>query len=137
MGKNIHAKLMVQYAEDWAETDEPYLRWGFKAPSSAEYSPLYEHPRWDERTEYRRIVSVKTIIINGHRVPEPMRVEPPIGTAYYMPNLNVNIGFFKCKWDGVPEDKRRLRAGIVHRTGDAAAVHTEALLSQTRSTENG
>jgi len=120
-----HAALMAQYAQDAAETDKPWERWecdGGCLVWTACIGPLL----WMPETRYRR--KAKTININGHEVPEPLRVAPPVGDAYYVTSTE---GSFWSVWNGCHHDQRRLSSGLVHATHEAAEIHRKALLSFT------
>ena len=65
---HIHAAAMAEYAKDAIETDMPWERWEFSC-GNQEYETLSSHPTWHEKNKYRR--KAKTILINGHDVPEP------------------------------------------------------------------
>ena len=69
---HIHAAAMAEYAKDAAETDMPWERWEVSMTESGdEYRNLLGHPDWAVTRKYRR--KPKTILINGHEVPEPHR----------------------------------------------------------------
>ena len=71
-----HAQLMLQYAQDAAETDRPWERWEVLVADKwvGNGGPMM----FDADIEYRRKPSV--IVINGIEVPEPMRKKPEDGT---------------------------------------------------------
>lgn len=78
-------------------------------------------------------VKPKTININGHEVPEPVKVKPEIGTRCYYPILSNKskynwVSFF----EGDEFDNRILDKGLMHLTAEAAQKHAEALLSFTK-----
>ena len=84
MTAHKYAALMLQYAQDWAETDEPWKRWEFLHDS--EWRPLLGHPNWYEGCEYRRKPQTLTYTVT---IPEPNYSRPKIGTIYYVPSLAV------------------------------------------------
>lgn len=75
----------------------------------------------------------RTISINGHEVPEPMRVKPAFGAKYYVPYLQVACEnpFDELTWYAEDGDRFRLNLGICHATREAAEAHARALLSFT------
>jgi hypothetical protein len=54
MSKHPHAENMKRYAEDAAETDRPWERWGWWHTFNNEWLPLSYHPDWSIKTQYRR-----------------------------------------------------------------------------------
>ena len=129
-----HAQLMLQYAQDAAETDRPWERWELREFSTDEWRTLISHPLWVDQFEYRRKSSV--IVINGIEVPEPMREKPERDTAYFTPYIatgfaNVMGNIFEY----YTIDNDRLNAGLCHLTREAAELHAKALLSFTKKEE--
>ena len=74
----------------------------------------------------------RTININGHEVPEPMRVAPAVEDSYYVPDINdpasPSLGFL---WGDTLFDRYRLDSRLCHATREAAEAHARALLSFT------
>lgn len=82
-------------------------------------------------------IKPKTIMINGHEVPEPLKVKPVDGTSYYYPSLDA-YAFDACEdvvWTDDSMDNLFLNRGILHSTREAAIKHAEALLSFTKVKE--
>ena len=137
MSGHVHAEVMALYAQDAMETERPWERWELLAPGR-DWKPCEGHLSWNTAIKYRR--KTITIHINGFEVPEPCR-EPLEGvTHYYMPDLmesaggsssGLSSGWVWSAWDDDEVDHARLKAGIVHLTGEAAALHARALLSFT------
>lgn len=122
-----HAELMLQYAQDAMETNEPWARWEYKAPYS-EWMPLYSGVSFIEPYEYRR--KQKTININGFEVPEPMREKPEIGEKYFAVCEGLNA--VEQEWDEFECEFEWLENGLFHKTKEAAELHAKALLSFTK-----
>lgn len=80
-----------------------------------------------EYNEYRR--KPRTININGHKVPEPVREPLECDTEYYFVDLDMLC--FCGVWDDHVVDENRLKRGLIHLTEDAAIAHAKALLSFT------
>lgn len=76
-------------------------------------------------------IKPRTININGHEVPEPMRVEPNSDESYFVPNLIEDHPFTHFTWNGNRIDKKWLVLGVCHTTKEAAIAHAKALLSFT------
>ena len=137
--KHPHAELMLQYAQDAMETNKPWERWEYRDAPEDGWEPCKGTPVWDPAAKYRR--KPRTIHINGIEVPEPCR-EPLEGvTHYYMPDLmesaggsssGLSSGWVWSAWDDDEVDHARLKAGIVHLTAEAAALHARALVSITK-----
>ena len=124
MTKHVHAELMMQYAQDAMETDEPWERWEHN--HKGVWYPLSYHPCWIKVVEYRR--KPQTININGFGVPEPERKPLERGQSYYIPSLNT----ISCNiWVDSEFDRNALETGSVHLTLEAAEIHNKALLSFT------
>lgn len=49
-----HANLMMEYAQDAAETAKPWLRWEYKVPLDNDWYDCTKNPEWDIKHEYRR-----------------------------------------------------------------------------------
>lgn len=104
---------------DWVSRDPATV---LEEISDREYGP--EHYR----------VKPRTITINGHEVPEPLREAPPKGMLYFLPAVISPHGDNATKqvWTGVGACPRWLQQGLVHLTAEAAQAHAEALLSFTK-----
>ena len=74
---------------------------------------------------------VTTIKINGHDVPAPERVAPPVKTMYWVPNMESHVSCISYWWDSDHIDARYFSRGLVHLTEEAAVAHAKALLSFT------
>lgn len=121
-----HAALMAEYAKDAAECAEPWTRWEGCGDDGIYWYGFDTHPKWDVECQYRR--KPRTISINGHEVPEPLRVEPELRSTYWLTGL---LGPVAVSWDGGDSDQDRLQRGILHATREAAEAHARALLSFT------
>ena len=120
---HIHAAAMAEYAKDAVETDMPWERWEISlAESGDEYRSLRGHPEWAVTRKYRR--KPKTILINGHEVPEPCREPLHSGQKFWA--VNPFVGPQRFTWDGSKEDLQALKSGFVHLTEEAAETHYEA-----------
>ena len=80
-----------------------------------------------------RTEPAKFIEINGFKVPEPLRVEPKVGTVVFYASTYDDADCTSAfKWCGSDRDKRLLQRGVIHATQEAAHLHSEALLSFTK-----
>lgn len=128
---HIHAAAMAEYAKDALETDMPWERWEVSMTESGdEYRNLLGHPDWAVTRKYRR--KPKTILINGHEVPEPCRTPFEIGDAYWTFTFFF-AGVIEVYWYGDNEDHNAFKNGFIHTTKEAAEKHFNALKSFTAS----
>ena len=131
---HIHAAAMAEYAKDAAETDKPWERWEFsygeKKPKY--FFPLIKHPNWHEDYKYRR--KPKTLLINGHEVPEPHRKPLEIDDPYWTFTFFFD-GVSEYCWANDLDENNALKNGFVHLTKEAAEKHFNALKSFTAEGE--
>jgi len=129
--KHIHAELMALYAQDAMETDKPWVRWEGRKNGYDEWRPFESgHPSWLIDFEYRR--KPRTININGHEVPEPVREKLGDDQTYYTVALTSPSSIIGYDWNGDGIDLMLLKSGLIHLTREAAVAHAEALLSFTK-----
>ena len=127
-----HYKEMMMYAEDAAETDEPWSRWQGHHDSRDEWKGLYNNPMWLTCHSYRR--KAKTININGYDVPEPVRQPLDMGDQYYLVgHFHIYEYHHKRVWKDTSGDHYYLNLGVIQRSVADAELHTEALLSFTEN----
>jgi hypothetical protein len=127
--KHIHAELMALYAQDAMETDKPWERWQIQTNhSGAQWHDIKCNCTWNPSCNYRR--KPRTININGHDVPEPVREQLKEGRRYYSPCIASGMGRVDI-WTNHNMDNRLLELGIIHLTREAAEAHAKALLSFT------
>lgn len=69
------------------------------------------------------------IMIGDRAVPEPMRVEPGVGAAYWAPAPASPDLVFSNYWEGRASDRHRLRSGLIHSTEANARAHAEAIIA--------
>ena len=120
---------MIAYGQDAIETDKPWERWQFKNEYTGDWASLTDHPSWSDSTEYRR--KPRTININGHDVPEPVRESLDKEDEYYTISVSSKDAIATYSWNGDSVDCRLLRLGLIHLTREAAEIHAKALLSFT------
>jgi len=124
-----HAALMALYAQDAAETAEPWERWECFG-SMKEWMGICSHPNWGLSNQYRR--KPRTIKIGDCKIPAPERVAPAVGSPYWI----VGISHGDClveelEWDDDASDNFFLKKGIVHLNPESAVAHGEALIALT------
>jgi hypothetical protein len=129
--KHKHAENIIAYGQDAMETEYPMERWEFKHVELSEWRDCTSTPAWRYDYEYRR--KPRTININGHEVPEPVREPLSEGDAYYFVSLYTSDGASESHWHETAGVSRlRLDKGIIHLTREAAEIHANALLSFTQ-----
>jgi len=129
MTAHVHAESMAQYAEDARETEKPWERWEIEI--GKEWWPLSKMAEWHPQFKYRR--KPRTININGHEVPEPLREEPANGQSLYSPAFFNSESFQVTYWHATRVQQDWLSQGLFHLTREAAELHAKALLSFTKS----
>lgn len=84
------------------------------------------------RPELNWRIKPRTLTINGHEVPEPMRKAPAMDTKHWLPWLVSRPEMAVCQtWSDHPFDHERLARGLCHSTREAAEAHARALMSFT------
>ena len=130
MTAHKHAALMLQYAQDAAETDTPWERWEILRGKS--WCGLTENPTWIEYMEYRRKPQV--IRVGRQEFPKPITEAPLVGATVY----NVQEHFDHTvphafhvaeeKFDpSNPFHKWYVRANLSHLTREAAQAQADVL----------
>ena len=124
MTAHKHAALMLQYAQDWAETDTPWKRWEVAAPGD-KFVSLSSHPYWGEEYEYRRKPRTLTYTVT---MPEPMREAPQLDTEYYLVSLFEPMYFEVAYWEDCHGERMLLKRGLCFKTEEDAIAAAKAIL---------
>ena len=123
MTAHKHAALMLQYAQDAAETDAPWERWEWKG--EREWNPLASEFAFSIHYEYRRKPKTLTYTVT---IPEPLREAPEVGTIIYIPTpLDEELASL-YGWYGNQQDERLLNRGLCFATGEDAIAAAKAML---------
>ena len=125
MTAHKHAALMLQYAQDAAETERPWERWEFKTDGDT-WVELIKNPSWFEDRKYRRKPQV--IRVGRHEFPKPIS-NAPLNTINYFLVTAWN-GCFDVDadtWVNSKLDNMRLESWRVHLTREAAQAHADVL----------
>lgn len=132
---HIHAKLMMQYAEDAAKYDRPWELWEIQPMVRHDkWTGLKDNPRWAAHMRYQS--KPVFININGFEVPEPIRKPLELGQHYYIVTID-NISLCSdLQWENDEYDMVYLNLGICHLTKEAAVLHAKALLSFTQTNQD-
>ena len=123
MTAHKHAALMLQYAQDAAETDAPWERWEWKR--EREWNRLASHPYWGEEYEYRRKPRALTYTVT---IPEPLRDAPKRGESYYVMDMSEISLYFLHWWYDDEADRRNLKRGMCFATKEDAIAAAKAML---------
>lgn len=129
MTAHKHAALMLQYAQDAAETDKPWERWEVKI-NNGEWCELNGNPNWVEDWGYRR--KSEMIKVGKWEFPKPISIgeTPAIGTMLYLTEFGTAAEAFtvwNCEWDEDPYNMARLIGGVFHLTREFAQAHADVL----------
>ena len=120
-----HAALMMQYAQDAAETDKPWWRWECRLDDSHPWESINHNPGWSPGYSYRR--KPKTIKVNGFDVPEPLKSLSGL-SAYWYPDPFASA-YCNMQWPGEGTfNSLAIERGLVHATKEAAVAHAKAML---------
>ena len=125
MTAHKHAALMLQYAQDAAETERPWERWEFKTDGDT-WVELIKNPSWFEDRKYRR--KPQAIRVGRHAFPKPITRELNGGTDYFY--VRVGDTCFEVSsdnWIGSAYDLMRLESRRIHPTREAAQAHADVL----------
>ena len=125
MAAHKHAALMLQYAQDAAETDSPWERWEVKI-NNGEWCELNSNPNWVDDWGYRRKPQV--IRVGRHEFPKPISNAPLNGINYFfIRSGNSSFEVADGNWANGELDNMRLESGRVHLTREAAQTHADVL----------
>ena len=139
MTAHKHAALMLQYAQDAAETDRPWERWEVRIAADVQPNAVFErlssHPEWHTSNEYRRKPQTIKVTVNGKDMefPKPLTTKVIEGDFIYVldksnpaetPPFRViplrfqSNDFLSCWY---------LKNGLMHHTKEAAQAHADVL----------
>ena len=125
MTAHKHAHLMLQYAQDAAETDKPWERWQIRPEGGTEeWHDCSGRLCFSERCEYRRKPRTLTYSVT---IPEPLREAPePLG-LYWMAQLS-GEHYAQMYWQGRDFELWRLHRGLCFATKEDAIAAARAML---------
>ena len=125
MTAHKHAELMLQYAQDALETEEPWLRWeGRGVSTSDEWVPMRQEFVFSNHFEYRRKPQTLTYTVT---IPEPMREAPPLDTEYYLVSLFEPVHFEVAYWEDCHGERMWLKRGLCFKTEEDAIAAAKAM----------
>lgn len=134
MTAHKHAALMLQYAKDAMETDEPWERWEWRNTyhygDDDQWKQLSFHPVWNMDSEFRR--KPETIKVGKWEFPKPIKDSPKEDEFVHY----VTEGYKLSDPPFIVEDAcfRRgakiewyLVHGLLHLSREAAEAHADVL----------
>ncbi|MDU4301788.1 MAG: hypothetical protein E7I45_12595 [Eikenella corrodens] len=126
MTAHKHAALMLQYAQDAAETDRPWERWEWRDINTDQFITCNQHPSWSLNGGFRRKPQV--IRVGRHEFPKPIAFTPPKDTIYWITRLSAE-GYAPDDmiWTGDKTDFDLLKSCVVHLSREAAQAHADVL----------
>ena len=140
MTAHRHAALMLQYAQDAAETDKPWERWQWESQEEgwedccSDECPFYTNINYRRKPQMMRATCADGTEVEW---PEPMREAPELGTTYYIAAyFGYSSPYEGSKWADDDIDRCRLHSGMLHKTKEAAEMHTQALIALSRGSAN-
>ena len=126
MTAHKHAALMLQYAQDAAETDKPWERWEYNTPNKGVvwYPFTMSHPSWMPECEYRRKPRTMTYTVT---IPEPLRKAPELQGTYWLALLYGDYST-QMYWHGDECEFQWLKSGLCFATKEDAIAAAKAML---------
>ena len=125
MTAHVHAALMLQYAQDAAETPRPWERWEVKI-NNGEWCELNGNPNWVDDWGYRR--KPQAIRVGRHEFPKPISNAPLNTINYFLVTAwNGRFDVDADTWVNSKLDNMRLESWRVHLTREAAQAHADVL----------
>ena len=120
--------------QEWCQEILPFVQAAANG-ETIEYAPstggwvTKELPSFAKAGKYR--IKPRTIRIGEYDVPEPCREPLEEGDLYWVAALDVESPPPRYTWIGDRIDTICLSRGIIHRTQEAADIHSKALISLT------
>lgn len=129
MTAHKHHKEMMQYAQDAAETDKPWLRWESRSAFEPEergcsWVPVLGECRWEGDLEYRRKPRTMTYTVT---IPEPLREAPMDGAEYWAADSLCSGYAHHSFWYGSSTDYRKLSQGLLFASREDAIAAAKAM----------
>ena len=123
MTAHKHAALMLQYAQDAAETDKPWERWEWKGGRG--WYPLASEFAFSIHYEYRRKPRTLTYTVT---MPEPLREAPKRCESYYVVDMSESSLYYMYWWYDDETDRRNLKRGLCFATAEDAIAAAKAMM---------
>lgn len=127
MPKCAHADLIMEYAKDCQEHEEPWKLWQVFGIGCDGWESLNAPPRWESIYKYRR--KPRTVVINGIEVEAGVSVAPDYESRYYFSDVASICLYDSDIWENYEHDLDLLRRGIVYDNPESAAAMGRAMLA--------
>ena len=124
MAKHPHAELMMQYAEDAAKTDEPWLLWEYRCEDK--WKQCIAHPSWAKTGTFRR--KPEPIKVGIYEFPKPEVNSLKIGDKYWYVEIS-DYGLYAQyeTWTCSNKDYQLLNSRLIHTNREDAQQHADVL----------
>ena len=127
--KHKHAELMMQYAQDAMESDNPWELWEMRFPANESWSSCTDGDmHFSLQFEYRRKPKMISVTLaNGEVVswPEPHKGDLDCNDHYFTVGDGGEIAHYSFQNTSI--ERKTLRFGLAHLTKEAAEQHSHAL----------
>lgn len=125
MTAHVHAKEMLLYAKDSAQSKMAWKKWQKLEEDAEDWVCLDGHPLWNEKTQYRR--APKTVTINGVELADTRITQMlQTGEIYFVEAVTEKAFFDEVSYDGTLWDDRVISRGVAHSTKEGAAAFCRA-----------
>ena len=125
MTAHKHAHLMLQYAQDAAETNTPWERWQFRCLDTEGWLDCAGGIGFSDLCEYRRKPRTMTYKVT---IPEPLRKAPGVGEAYYVAAPDAAGFCIEYVWTGRGTDIQGFKRGLCFSTKERAITAAKAMM---------
>ena len=125
MTAHKHAALMLQYAQDAAETNTPWKRWQFRVLDTEGWLDCAGGIGFNNLCEYRRKPRTITYTVT---MPEPLREALKKGKAYWVVSLASWTYCNEYRWCGEEREHVLLKRGLCFATKEDAIAAAKAML---------
>lgn len=124
MTKHPHAELMMQYAEDAMETEEPWLLWQYRC--EGKWKQCLAHPSWAKSGTFRR--KPEPIRVGNYEFPSPETNPLKLNDRYWYIEIS-DYGFYAqyATWTDSNKDRQLLSSRLVHTNMEDAKQHANVL----------
>lgn len=124
MAKHPHAELMMQYAEDAMETDEPWLLWQYCCEEK--WKQCLAHPSWAKSARFRR--KPEPIRAGNYEFPCPETSPLKLNDKYWHIEISDYGLYAQYKtWIDSNKDRKLLNSRLVHINMEDAKQHADVL----------
>lgn len=123
MAAHVHLTLLLLYAADAKEINEPWTRWEYKS-DTGEWRKLRRTPVWDPELQYRRVLPPGQDV-RRKAVKDPLQH----GEPFFSPDLSSNSLFVHNRWYDGEYNRNLLARGLVFLTEGDAITCARSLLS--------